>query len=330
MRNHTSVRLHRLACEHDYEAEIAKCTGVTGYHRWFFLEALSRAMALRFEALAVETNGETIGVLPILFRQRGLISTANDLPIPHVGPLLRDSAYLGDVLTAADSYLRMKRAVVTKWRFAPSVNVAPEVLADHGFQVTPEEHFVVPGDRSPSDHLAAMKRQQRQDLRRAESNGLHAGSADVPMISDWLADRVGGAQQYQGIILEYGHNTARRLVDLLGQDRRMLWRSIYDSSKQIVAVTANIIDDERLWCWLLIGDHNDGPSPHATAYWDSIQWSLSRRLSCDLGGAPNEGIRNFKMRIGGVSEHGVRGERVSPAAYRRLRSLHGCITARLR
>lgn len=329
MRNRTKTTLQRLESEDDYEAEIAKCTGVTGYHRWFFLDAIARAMELRFEAFAVEANGETIGVFPVLLRRRGLISAANDLSIPHVGPLLRDPARLPDVLGAADSYLRRQRVVVTKWRFAPSANVAPEVVTAFGFLVSPEDHFMVPADRSPADHIAVMKRQQRQELRLAESQGLQARAANVPEIADWFADRVGDAYHRQGIDSEYTRSAARQLVDLLGQDHRMLWRSLHDASGQVVALTANIIDIERLWCWMLIGDRAHRPTPHATAYWDSIQWSLSHGLSCDFGGAPNEGIRNFKMRMGGVSEQGFRGERVSPAAYRKLRALHGRITARL-
>jgi CelD/BcsL family acetyltransferase involved in cellulose biosynthesis len=326
MKNRTKTTLHRLESEEDYEAEIAKCAGVTGYHRWFVLDAIARVLELRFEAFAVEVNGETIGVFPVLLRRRGLISAANDLSIPHVGPLLRDPSHLGDVLSAADSYLRRQRAVVTKWRFAPGSNVAPEVVTAFGFLVSPEEHFVVPADRSPADHLAAMKRGQRQELRLAESRGLHARAAHIPEIADWFADRVGDAYHRQGIDSEYSRSAARQLVDLLGRDHRMLWRSLHDASEQIVAVTVGIIDVERLCGWMLIGDHNHRPSPHAMAYWDSIQWSLSHGLSCDFGGAPNEGIRNFKIRMGGVSEQGFRGERVSPAAYRNLRALYGRIT----
>ena len=42
--------LHELADEQAYEAELAECAGVTGYHRWFFLAAFAEALGLRMRA----------------------------------------------------------------------------------------------------------------------------------------------------------------------------------------------------------------------------------------------------------------------------------------
>jgi hypothetical protein len=97
--------LRELRSEDEYEAQLAKCVGVTGYHRWFFLKALSESIGFRMRMFAVEKGSDTIGVLPILLRRRGPISTANYLPIAHAGPLLRDATALTDVLTAAEPWL---------------------------------------------------------------------------------------------------------------------------------------------------------------------------------------------------------------------------------
>jgi hypothetical protein len=102
----------------------------------------------------------------------------------------------------------------------------------------------------------------------------------------------------------------------------MLWRSVRDQAGRTLVMNASIIDTERLWGWLLVGDPVPGPSPHVAAYWDAIQWSLSRQLSCDFGGAPTAGIRSFKAAMGGETELCSVAERVRPKAYRQVRTLH--------
>ena len=44
MSHSTTLALRELDGEEAYEAELAECTGVTGYHRWFFLQALSGSL----------------------------------------------------------------------------------------------------------------------------------------------------------------------------------------------------------------------------------------------------------------------------------------------
>jgi hypothetical protein len=282
--------LHELR-EEDYEAEIAKCAGVTGFHRWFFLNALSESNGLRMRTFAVEKDGATIGVLPIVLKRRGPASVSNYLPVPHVGPLLRDEMYLTDVLAAAEPYLRRQLTVGKLWAFGPS---APVVRVD--------ENFFVAAGRSPADHLAAMSRQRRRDIRLEQERGVTAGPADIREIREWFAERVGATYERQGIAPIYSRDTCRMLVDLLGSDSRMLWRSVRDNNGQLIAVTASIINVDRLWGWQVAGEDGARSSSHLMAYWDYIEWSLSRNLSCDFGGAPNPGIRAFKLRMGVTSE----------------------------
>ncbi len=47
-----------------------------------------------------------------------------------------------------------------------------------------------------------------------------------------------------------------------------------------------------------------GVSVQLLCYWDLIKWSLDRGLALDLGGAPNEGIRELKTSLG--AEYGNR------------------------
>jgi len=318
--------LHELKDE-DYEAEIAKCTGVTGFHRWFFLNALSESNGFRMRTFAVEKDGATIGVLPIVLQRRGPVSVSNYLPVPHVGPLLRDEMYLTDVLAAAEPYLRRQLTADQKWAFGPGVPAAAEPLAGLGYQVRVDENFFVPAGRSPADHLAAMNGQRRRDIKVGQSRGVTAEPADIQEIREWFAEQVVGTYERQGIAPIYSRDACRLLVDLLGADSRMLWRSVRDNSGQLIAVTAGIIDVDRLWVWMLAGNRGTHPSPHLMAYWDVIEWSLSRNLSCDIGGSPNPGIRTFKLRMGVTSEPCLIAER-GWKSYRKLQAIRNRIAQR--
>jgi hypothetical protein len=318
--------LHELK-EEDYEAEIAKCAGVTGFHRWFFLNALSESNGFRMRTFAVEKDGATIGVLPIVLKRRGPASVSNYLPVPHVGPLLRDEMYLTDVLAAAEPYLRRQLTVGKMWAFGPSAPVAADQLARLGYQVRVDETFFVAAGRSPADHLAAMSRQRRRDIRLEQERGVTAGPADIREIREWFAERVGATYERQGIAPIYSRDTCRMLVDLLGSDSRMLWRSIRDNNGQLIAVTAGIINVDRLWGWQVAGEDGPRSGSHLMAYWDYIEWSLSRNLSCDFGGSPNPGIRAFKLRMGVTSEPCLIAED-GWKYYRKLRALKSRIDQR--
>jgi hypothetical protein len=320
--------LHELNSEDEYEAELAQCVGVTGYHRWFFLKAISESIGVRMRMFAVEKGGERIGVLPILLRRRGPISTANYLPVPRVGPLLRDAETYPDVLAAAEPFLLRQLTAATKWAFAPGSPATPEPLSALGFDVHPIDNFVVPASRSTTEHLAAMSRTLRKELRDCQAAGMKAAQADVHEIKEWFADRVAAPYSKQGLIPAYSRQSALRLVELLGTDPRMLWRSVYDDRGQLVAVIASIIDPDRLYAWIMVGDHSNPPSPHVFMLWDAIEWALNHGLDCDLSGAPNDGIRKYKLRLGAVPEPCINAERVRPAAYQKLRSLHARISLR--
>jgi hypothetical protein len=320
--------LHELHTEDEYEAELAKCAGVTGYHRWFFLKAISESIDVRMRMFAVKKGGETIGVLPILLRRRGPISTANYLPVPRVGPLLRDAEAYPDVLAAAEPFLLRQLTAATKWAFAPDSPATPGPLSALGFQVHPIDNFVVPAGRSTTEQLAAMSRTLRKELRHCQSAGMKAGQADIHEIKDWFADHVAAPYNRQGLIPAYSRESALRLAEVLGTDPRMLWRSVYDDRGQLMAVIASIIDPGRLYAWIIVGDRSNPPSPHVFAISDTIEWALNHGLACDLSGAPNDGIRKYKLRLGAVPEPCLNSERVRPAAYRKLRSLHARISLR--
>jgi CelD/BcsL family acetyltransferase involved in cellulose biosynthesis len=330
------MALDELSDEQAYEAELAYCAGVTGYHRWFFLAALAEALGLRLRAFAVSAGGagggERLGVVPLLLRRRGPVSTANYLPVPHIGPVLTGDALragrLAEVLGALEPVLLRERVVVTKWSFAPGVAVREADLPTAGFEVSRPASYLVPGTTSVEDYLKGLAPKQRAAIRRGDARGLRAGPSSLDEITRWFPERVSGPYQRQGVAPDYSPAAARALAARLAADPRMLWRSVRDDER-VLAVNACIVDGDRLWGWLLAGDRVPGPSPHVAAYWDAITWSRDRGLGCDFGGAPTNGIREFKIAMGGELETCSVAERVRPRAYRAARALHARLASRL-
>jgi hypothetical protein len=293
--------LHEIDGE-DYETEIEKCSGVTGYHRWFFLKALSESLGLGLRAFAVEKGGSTIGVVPFVLRSRGPVSTSNFLPFPYVGPLVRDASYLDDVLAAADQFKRGRIILAMRWAFAPGSQVAAEPLTERGFQITTLENLVVPADRSPEEHLAFVTGRRRSYIRAWQDRGGTAGPADPAEIKEFFAEQVGVAYRRQGAVPPYSPDACRMIVDRLGTDPRMVWRASHDENGRLISVIANVMGADRLYFWLIAGGYDTKPSPQILAYWDTIQWSLNHGLAWDMGGWPSPGIRRFKAEFGGQSE----------------------------
>jgi CelD/BcsL family acetyltransferase involved in cellulose biosynthesis len=323
--------LDELSDEQAYEAELGYCVGVTGYHRWFFLSALAEALGLRLRAFAVSAGGERLGVVPLLLCRRGPVSTANYLPVPHIGPVLAGDALrsgrLAEVLGALEPVLLRERVAVTKWSFAPGVAVREADLAARGFEVSRQANYLVPRTTSVEDYLTGLTPKQRAAIRRGDARGLRAGQSSLDEITRWFPERISGPYERQRVAPDYTLAAARALAARLAADPRMLWRTVRDDAR-VLAVNACIVDGDRLWGWLLAGDRVPGPSPHVAAYWDAITWSRSRGLGCDFGGAPTSGIREFKIAMGGELESCWVAERVRPRAYRAARALHARLAYR--
>jgi hypothetical protein len=319
------LRLRELTEECAYEAELAECAGVTGYHRWFFLTAFAAALGLRMRAFAVDSDAGPQGVVPLLFRRRGPVSTVNYLPVSQIGPVPRADALrsgrVDEMLRAVEPVLRAERAVVTRWAFGPGLDPGAGSLAARGFTVSRQESFVVPGTMSVEDYLKQLAPKQRAAVRRGGLRGLTAGASTRDEITQWFPRQL-SAGQGRGGAPGYSLAAARVLAERLADHPRMHWRSVRAADGRTLAVNASIVDTERLWGWLLVGEPAPGPSAHVEAYWDAVQWALGRGLDCDFGGVPRSGIRAFKVAMGGAGELSTVAERVRPRAYRLARDLY--------
>ena len=96
-------------------------------------ECAGRCAGFEFRAFAVDSGGERLGVVPLLFRRSGPVSTANFLPVGCIGPLIRGEALragrIGELLRGADAVLRRHRTVAARLAFAPGLHLSPEDLA---------------------------------------------------------------------------------------------------------------------------------------------------------------------------------------------------------
>jgi hypothetical protein len=323
--------LRELTAERAYEAELAECVGVTGYHRWFFLATFAAALGLRMRAFSVDSEAGPLGVVPLLFRRRGPVSTVNYLPVAQIGPVLRGEALrrgqADEMLRAVEPVLRAERAVVTRWAFSHGLDVGAGSLAARGFEVSHQESFVVPGTMSVADYLKRLAPKQRAAVRRGGRRGLTAAPSTRDEITRWFPRQLSGGR-CRGGAPEYSPAAARILAERLADDPRMYWRSVRAADGRTLVMNASIVDTDRLWGWLLVGEPVPGPSPHVAAYWDAVQWSLARGLACDFGGVPSSGIRDFKVAMGGEAELSSVAERVRPRSYRLVRDLHARLARR--
>ena len=300
------ANIHELDNELEYEAAISQCVRVTGFHHWFFLSAMANALDLKFRAFVVESGGEQLGVVPMLSLRRGPVSAVNVLPIGYIGPLINGDALragrVAELVASVNPVLRRQLAVVTRWGFSPGLNVTAEQLAPLGFEVSEWDDYVIPATRSLDDCLKAMTRKRRNSIKHNESLGLDVTDSSVEEITGWFPKQIVDVYGRLGSLSPYSLSAAQRLTEAMATHPRMLWRTAKQADGKVVGMTGSIVTDDRLWCWLLVGDRAPGMSPQTICYWDLIKWCVSAGLTSHFGGAPNEGIKKFKVSIGAEPE----------------------------
>jgi CelD/BcsL family acetyltransferase involved in cellulose biosynthesis len=321
------MAIYELDNEQEYEAAVSQCVRVTGYHHWFFLSAMAEALNLEFRAFAIDSGGERLGVVPLLFRRRGPVSIVNYLPVGCIGPLLSGDALragrMRELVGAVMPVLRGHRAIVTNWAFSPGLNVRTEQLAMPGFDVYESENYVISAGKSVDDCFKSMSRVRRQSIRQSEARGLAVAESTIEEIMGWLPGQMSEAHRRQGAAPSYKLAEARSLTEKLAGHPRMLWRTVKAAEGNVLGMAGCVVGDERLWGWLIAGPPVPGISPQSLCYWDLIKWSLPQGLAFDLGGVPTDGIRKFKISMGADVETCVAAVRVRPrAAYQVARACY--------
>jgi hypothetical protein len=304
--------------EHAYEAELSQCVGVTGYHHWFFQKALADAFNYKFRALAVDSAGERLGVVPLLFRRRGPVTTVNySTPVAPAGPVLRGEALragrMTELLRELRPVLLRHLTVAARWDFLPDLNVQPENLTAAGRRAGTWENYVVPATKSADDCWKAMSTGRRQSIRQTEARGVAVRDSTPEEITQWFPEQMTALYVKQGSASPYHEAAVRPMTQQLASHPRMLWRTAHGEDGTPYAMTASIVGDERLWGWQMVGAPVRSISPHTLLHWDSIKWASARELAYDMGGVPNEGIRVVKRSLGAEAEAIVGAFEVHPA-----------------
>jgi CelD/BcsL family acetyltransferase involved in cellulose biosynthesis len=314
--------IRELTDEQTYETELSQCVGVTGYHHWFLLSALADVLNYEFRAFAVDSGGDRLGVVPLFFRRRGPVSTVNFMPVGSIGPVIRGEALragrMGELLRGVGPVLRQHRTVAARWSFSPGLKVNAEDLSTQGFPVVKWENYVIPGTKSVDDLLKSMSRSRRQSinrhLRRGQDRGIAVHEPSTEEVMRWLPEQIVAVYERQGLSPLYTFAEVRSLTERLASHPRMLWRTVKGSDGTVLGMAGCVIGDDRLWGWLITGGPAHGVSVQTLCYWDLIKWSLDRGLALDLGGAPNDGIRELKVSLGADTETAVRAFEFHPSA----------------
>ncbi len=182
--------ISELNDEQTYEAEVSQCVGVSGYHHWFFLSALADALGYEFRAFAVDSGGERLGVVPLLFRRSGPLSMVNFLPVGCIGPVIRGEALrarrVGELLRGVGPVLRRHRTVAARWAFSPGLHLTAEDLAIPKFEIFEWENFVMPAAKSVDDCWKKMSTGRRQSVKKTEKarrrGGRQLGRGDLGLV----------------------------------------------------------------------------------------------------------------------------------------------------
>jgi hypothetical protein len=312
--------------EQTYEAEVSECVGVSGYHHWFFLSALADALGLKFRAFAVDSGGERLGVVPLLFRRSGLVSTVNFLPVGCIGPVIRGEALragrVGDLLRGAEPVLRSHRTVAARWAFSPGLHLSPGDLVFPKYEAFEWENFVMPAAKSVEDIWKSMSTGRRQSVRQTEKRGVTVTDSSAEEIAGWFPGQMSDLYEREGRIPAYNLAVVQSLTQRLAGHPRMLWRTAKGEDDTIYGMTASIIGEDRLWGWQIVGPSVRSMSPHTLLHWDSIKWSRTRELAYDMGGVPSDGVRVMKGSLGAEAERVAGVFRFRPsAAYKAAAAL---------
>ena len=294
-----------LEDEQAYEAELSQCVGVTGYHHWFFLSALADALNCDFQAFAVDSGADRLGVVPLFFQRRGPVTTANYIPFGYIGPAIRGEAHragrMEELLDGIRPVLRRHLTIAARWWLSPGLKLDPAALAARGFSVITWENYVIPGTKSVDDFLKSLPTSRRQSinrtLRRAKDHGMAVCQPSADEIVQWLPRQVEAISERQGVAPIYPSGLVRSMAEKLASSPRLLWRAIKDADGAVLGIVGSVIGDDRLWGWMLAGPPVDGISVQTLLYWDSITWSLDRGLAVDMGGARTDGIGQFKLSL---------------------------------
>jgi hypothetical protein len=172
----------------------------------------------------------------------------------------------------------------------------------------------MPAAKSVDDCWKSMSTGRRQSVKQTRARGGSVEDSSAEEITRWFPEQMGAFYQQEGRVPHYTLAVAQSLSQQLADHPRMLWRTAKTEDGTVLAMTASVIGDDRLWGWQMVGPSVPRMSPHTLLHWDSIEWTRERDLAYDMGGVPSEGIRVIKASLGAEPETAVGAFRFRPSA----------------
>ncbi len=260
--------------------------------------------------------------------------------ILYAEPLARDTAQARDALRSVvhrlDERMRRRTLFSEVRMIYPATQALNDALVEAGYEYEPHLNLLVDLRRSPDERWGDLKRQCRQNIRRAQENGVeivHTTStsdvdriyalmvrtfehARVPLADRRLFvaafDRLAPMDRIRGVIVRHRGRDVAASVFLLFRDRMYHWYQGVERIPRVHVAEAGI--------------------------WDAMNWGHEHGFAVyDWGGAGDPrkpyGPRVFKTKFGGEQvefgryrrEYSRVRVRMATMAYEALRGLPGVV-----
>jgi CelD/BcsL family acetyltransferase involved in cellulose biosynthesis len=310
--------------------ELVAAHGGSFFHRHAFLTTIGAGLGLRVDLRAAVADGRPVGVVPLLVKRLGPVTTVNWVPFPYAGPLV-PAGNLAATL-AALRQLERRRACVRSQHVLPGLYEGATGGPDGGslarYTASVDRTFVIPLEgRSDDELLQGMSSRRRASMRRAERNGVIVRTATRREVLDVMPRLSGRTFEQQGLPDPYPASCLRAVWDGLRDNPDVLWQAA-EVSGRLVAVQVSLAGAPTGLGWIVGREQDqDGSDAFATMLWHTLRWARDRGCTeFDLVGAPTEGIANYKRGLGGVERRYTvfrRQARAHRTAVRLLQRLPG-------
>jgi Acetyltransferase (GNAT) domain len=292
-----SVSLMAARSEREWDALAAR-NGGTFFHRHLFLSTMAEGLGLVLDLRVAQVDGVPVGAVPLLYKRLGPVCTANWLPFPYIGPLV-PAGLLAPTLDALVGQERRVRCVRAQHVL---LSVRDEPFA--GYESSPDRTFVIPvADRCDDDLLAAMNRQRRALVRRAQNDGVRVRAATEQEVCTVLPALFARPFEQQGLPCPYPADSFAVVWRRLGGHPDVLFQTA-ECDGEVIAVQIALAGGPRALGWVMgRTDGQRGSDAFASMIWRTAAWARDRGCrDFDLVGAPTEGIARYKQGFG-AQEH---------------------------
>lgn len=296
----TTIRVRSIDPRVDgrWDAYVRADSRASPYHLGAWASILHRAYGFVPRYLAVESDGELAGVLPLLHGRGLLGSRLTSMPVAwSAGPLGRSREVEGALLRAARELARERGAdkLLVRSTIGGLEDVAPEL---HPSSYDPAWSLELPGDPAELDALWRKEKRLWRSLRKAQKSALTVREAtSTAELRCFYSLYLATMRKHRSLPRSYRHLSAARSA--LGPEVFRLF--VVEHEGETVAGGVFYAFGGTLELIYNASDeaHLDLRPNHAL-YEHTIRWAQSRGLSAfDFGGAATgSSLGDFKAQWG--------------------------------